>query len=53
MDDDSIQMMARYIAKVAVPPTPMPSHFSDEPGLIGRTDELDTLAALVEHARAG
>jgi DNA-binding CsgD family transcriptional regulator len=31
----------------------MLSRFSEEPGLIGRSHELDTLAALAEHARAG
>src|SRR5258708_22388723 len=31
----------------------MLSRSSDESGLIGRRNELDTLAALVEHARAG
>jgi DNA-binding CsgD family transcriptional regulator len=32
---------------------PVPSRFSEDPGLIGRKHELDTVAALVEHARAG
>jgi DNA-binding CsgD family transcriptional regulator len=31
----------------------MPSRTSDESGLIGRRQELDTVAALAEHARAG
>jgi DNA-binding CsgD family transcriptional regulator len=31
----------------------MPSRTPDESGLIGRRQELDTVAALVEHARAG
>jgi DNA-binding CsgD family transcriptional regulator len=41
------------LATVAASPTSIPSPFSDEPALLGRRRELDTLAAQVEHARAG